>query len=1633
MAAPGDAKILLSLLGTITMLLLDVGSALELRDPPTTEFYSLSKKSLSSSLGGNRNNDIRYMLWNNSSEQLSSLDGSQDGNSEKRERRVQNGTWGRPRRRERQADITPPRLDVGEEVVVNVTAGETIILRCEGEAPLLWNYTSTELYEGDKRINITDHMRKDTNANYVSTLQVSPAEAYDTGFFYCMYEDRTSNFDSTKADFTYVYAYDVETPLLEPIEMFMTITTADKLVIDCRPSHPSIQLTLSKNDIQVDEPGVWYDPKIGFTRKSLAVTHSGMYTCIADIPSTFPVCSDCETTRYVRVIISASQNKLPSPAISTSPITHFVVGLPFMLTCSVISGENVIFHWTWPNKAIKPTIMQQRNDQKSSDLTIHEPVLEDSGIYTCKVTANGMLSNENTYLVTVKEEQESYINVSSQVRRIVCEEGDVIQWKTVIKSFPYNPEVIFFFRNEEILPEVDDRVRTFVNTTEGEAWLEIFGVIAMDFGQYTIKGITADGAAKDSVSLNLIVKSSPVTQMHEIPPIPIGETRIIQCQVEGYPLPEVKWSFEKCQQDDGHCDSSFTYMEETHRTQEGYQIDKLENWFMEEKLVRGTDSGFLHCRAKNEIGMDYSTIPIRVTDIGDSFIFIMSSDDDHQIPLINHEEVLQVIEGDQIQIQCGGIKFDYKNVTLSIPIVSDFKIYNNITSISWKYTTARQSVRIEDAGKYICEGERHMKNGVLGNLTSRELTLQVREQAPPMFLPDANVMPHGISESVEEKTKDFQLNCTVTGVPTPTVSWFKDGVEFMPPEDSNIQISGDKQHIIFPFVFKENEGRYECQVANRLLQIRGSFTLAVTQRREGMSVGMRVGLGFAMVGILVLIAAVVMLWRRVQKERKHRKSFRKIELYMFEQGRLGEINRDCTADEQAELLPYDKAWEIPRNRITIGTQLGSGAFGRVVKGKVAGLQEGRESTTVAIKMCKSTSDPAQLRALTLELKIMIHLGKHLNIVNLMGASTINVGKGELWILVEFCRYGDLLKYIQKHRNHFVNQLDPNTGLIDPSITIASPLSPPTSARPGYRSLPQTDPDGYLSPSSPAFPVFKFGSLPKGFNSSAPSSEVTTSPTHNCNASGRQYVGNPGYASTLQAPGVNSYGYSVPPDNGNRSVSPAGPTLPVRTSSIGSGSVPSLPTGYRQVVNTDMTVVSMAPTRPMSPTGSTVPSECPVDSQGNPFVYEYGDVPGENVPITTSDLVCWGWQVSKGMEYLKQRKVLHGDLALRNLLFAYPNVVKISDFGLARDIYKREFYQKQGDDLMPIKWMSIEAIRDRIFTTQSDVWAFGVVLWELFTLGNTPYPGVEVNPNFLKMLEGGFRMEKPKYANDYLYSLMMDCWKEDPMLRTNFEDLSEQLATLLRPELQSHYMQMNAPFLKMNEDRFRDGKDILATLASPDFENQQFVDPPHYVNLQHAEDLNCQSEYLSMKSPSTVGYSCVGSIPVQGSKDEGDMKGGSGGSQMQARGENQVGYLPMGSAEMTTPVANIFSPRPNVEPSKFTFDDQSTVLQPSSPTKWPSTNPFRSETPVQESEEKAKIENNEEKDHGDNCNENMSDEKTEFINEDTSDGNKLNDEVDGKLCFIKENDENNYEKEKSLKDEVSYINLPSHQGLYVNLP
>ncbi|XP_040921731.1 vascular endothelial growth factor receptor 1 isoform X2 [Toxotes jaculatrix] len=173
----------------------------------------------------------------------------------------------------------------------------------------------------------------------------------------------------------------------------------------------------------------------------------------------------------------------------------------------------------------------------------------------------------------------------------------------------------------------------------------------------------------------------------------------------------------------------------------------------------------------------------------------------------------------------------------------------------------------------------------------------------------------------------------------------------------------------------------------------------------------------------------------------------------------------------------------------------------------------------------------------------------------------------------------------------------------------------------------------------------------------------------------------------------------------------------------------------------------------------------------------------NSPLFLEELISFSFQVARGMEYLASRKCIHRDLAARNILLSDNKVVKICDFGLARDIYKDPDYVRKGDARLPLKWMSPESIFDKVFTTQSDVWSYGILLWEIFSLGASPYPGLHIDEEFCHRLKGGTRMRAPEYSTPEIYSTMLACWEASPSDRPTFSNLVETLGDLLQARVQ----------------------------------------------------------------------------------------------------------------------------------------------------------------------------------------------------------------------------------------------------------
>uniref|UniRef100_A0A672LSV8 Platelet-derived growth factor receptor alpha n=1 Tax=Sinocyclocheilus grahami TaxID=75366 RepID=A0A672LSV8_SINGR len=390
-------------------------------------------------------------------------------------------------------------------------------------------------------------------------------------------------------------------------------------------------------------------------------------------------------------------------------------------------------------------------------------------------------------------------------------------------------------------------------------------------------------------------------------------------------------------------------------------------------------------------------------------------------------------------------------------------------------------------------------------------------------------------------------------------------------------------------------------------------------------------------------------------------------------------------------LPYDSRWEFPRDSLVLGRVLGSGAFGKVVEGTAYGLSRSQPVMKVAVKMLKPTARSSEKQALMSELKIMTHLGPHLNIVNLLGACTKS---GPIYIITEYCFYGDLVNYLHKNR------------------------------------------DGFLSRHTE-----------KG-------------------------------KKELDIFGIN------PADESSRSY--------VILSFEGKGD-------YMDMKQADtmqyVPMLEMSESSKYSPIQRSDYDHPPSHRQFNESELENLLSDDTNEGLTAVDLLSFTYQVARGMEFLASKNCVHRDLAARNVLLSQGKIVKICDFGLARDIMHDNNYVSKGSTFLPVKWMAPESIFDNLYTTLSDVWSYGILLWEIFSLGGTPYPGMVVDSNFYNKIKSGYRMVKPEHASSDVYELMMKCWNSNPEKRPSFHSLSDMVTSLLPSGYKRCYERVNHDFLK----------------------------------------------------------------------------------------------------------------------------------------------------------------------------------------------------------------------------------------------
>lgn len=177
---------------------------------------------------------------------------------------------------------------------------------------------------------------------------------------------------------------------------------------------------------------------------------------------------------------------------------------------------------------------------------------------------------------------------------------------------------------------------------------------------------------------------------------------------------------------------------------------------------------------------------------------------------------------------------------------------------------------------------------------------------------------------------------------------------------------------------------------------------------------------------------------------------------------------------------------------------------------------------------------------------------------------------------------------------------------------------------------------------------------------------------------------------------------------------------------------------------------------------------------------------QGMSLTISDLLEMSAQVASGMAYLEVQNYIHRDLAARNVLVGENNICKVADFGLARVFMAEDenVYEAREGARFPVKWTAPEAIHSNKFSIKSDIWSFGILLYEIITYGKMPYPGM-TNYQVIQELAKGYRMPCPAECPPQLYEIMIDCWKDNDCERPTFETLQWKLEDFFETDLSAY--------------------------------------------------------------------------------------------------------------------------------------------------------------------------------------------------------------------------------------------------------
>ncbi|XP_034562745.1 vascular endothelial growth factor receptor 1 isoform X2 [Notolabrus celidotus] len=1124
------------------------------------------------------------------------------------------GVFGKDK--EQKGKYSVPILDVKSRQLV-IDINQTLQLSCRGRWELSWAFPSGLARD---QVQVEESRCGKTGQQYCSSVTVSRSQAQHTGLFRCRYQHRTR-----KQTSIYVYVTDSQQPFVDHPAMstdVLYLMEKQPLVIPCRVTHPNTTSTLVKfpnHRLNPDHRNIIWNSKQGFTIRSPTFYYIGLFYCET-------ITEGVKHKSRMYIVYRPVSNIMEVYLNSSGPV-QALKGERLVLNCTATGELNtrVNITWDYPGKSnntgstFKRLVKHKNHMLFYNILTIPKLQRSDRGLYTCRVTSG---NNTKQQKVTVTVYDHPFI-------RLKPRHGSVMEVQAGQKSYKISPKLRAFPAPEVIwlkdgMVAAEQCSRYHIDGTS----LVIRDVAEEDAGKYTVLVRIQEHGLYQNLTLTLVVNVSPQIGEKAVSPqdpgsVPQGSRQALHCTSHAVPPPHIQWLWHPCPSK-GRCvcpKSSSLWGPVTERVPATSTSNRILSVTRRQEVLQGKKktvgvltvaeafvSGVYRCIASNSAGTDQLDVHFYVTDIPGGF------------SVRQREEPR---EGGDLHLTCAANKYLY--TVLSWQRVNDIKAdqpwssnlsslqftsgqYSNTLDLWLSNLTARNSAVYRCSAHHIITGqEMHL-----------DIQVVVTILEPPVLLDNLTDCTVNVSSSVV-------LTCPSVGVPAPTITWYKD--EHALSQGSGIIVSSEDGSLHIDRIRPEDQGLYTCQATNERGTAESSAYIWVNGPSETSSLEIPTLTCTCVVATIFWLLLTLFIRRLKQPNSSNIKPEYLSIILDTGEGPM---------EEQCERLQYDpNKWEFPRERLKLGKPLGRGAFGKVMQASAFGIDNSTNCRTVAVKMLKEGATASEHKALMTELKILNHIGHHLNVVNLLGACT-ELG-GPLMVIVEYCCYGNLSAFLKSKREVFVNHM------------------------------------------------------------------VSDGKT-----------GSPRCISSML-------------DAQNK-----------------------VPTNHDELNKTES-------------------DEDPDSSSGSPLYLE--------------DLISFSFQVVRGMEFLASRKCIHRDLAARNILLSDNKVVKICDFGLARDIYKDPDYVRKGDARLPLKWMSPESIFDKVFTTQSDVWSFGILLWEIFSLGASPYPGLHIDEEFCHRLKGGTRMRAPEYSTPEIYSTMLACWEASPSDRPTFTDLVETLGDLLQARVQ----------------------------------------------------------------------------------------------------------------------------------------------------------------------------------------------------------------------------------------------------------